>query len=104
MYEKTEIMKLLTSSSWGRKAGMLLEFNVKYIWPKIEYAPVIYGSSTHSILKRLEVIQNSTVEIVSGAKKTTPVALLLSESGSFTNKKKIKHAQVFAKTVGCWQI
>ena len=79
--KRLNIMKLLTSYSWGMKADMLLEFYVKYIRPKIEYAAAIYGSGPHSTLKSLDVIQNFAVRIAFGARKTTPVIILLSESG-----------------------
>jgi hypothetical protein len=48
---------------------------------KVEFCSTIYGTARHSTIVRLDVIQNSAIRIAFGARRTTPVSFLLSESG-----------------------
>ncbi|KAK2714289.1 hypothetical protein QYM36_008746 [Artemia franciscana] len=79
--KRLNVMKSLAYMARGLPAELLIQYYIKYVLPKMEYCSTIYGTACHSTIARLDVIQNSAIRIAFGARKTTPVSFLLSESG-----------------------
>ena len=79
--KRLNILKGITAAMYGLHPDLLLDFYVKYIRAKLEYAVVIYGSASPSLLSKLDVLQNSAIRTAYGGRSTTPIPFLLSESG-----------------------
>lgn len=79
--KRLNLMKMLTTVSWGQKPSFMMEFYIKYIRSKIEYASVIYSSGSDTTLAKLNSVQNAAIRIAFAARKTTPIVFLMSESG-----------------------
>ena len=77
---KINIMKAITRFQWGADREVLLRFYKSVIRGKMDYGSVFYGGTSHGILKKLDVIQNSCLRLALGVKKTSPVSSLEVES------------------------
>ena len=78
--KKLNIMKALTSKSWGANRQILITFYTAFIKSKINYGIEIYSSACPSKLHALEVIQNTALRIVTGLPRSSPIFSLQSES------------------------
>ena len=78
--KKINIMRALTSSSWGANRHLLTTFYNSFIKSKISYGLEVYSSASNTELKSLEVIQNSAIRIITGLPRPTPVIGLHIES------------------------
>ena len=71
------LMKVISSKSWGADLSTLRTFYMFYlafIRSKIVYAAEIWSSCCKSQLERLTRIQNTALRLMLGALKTTPVS------------------------------
>nr|XP_054604977.1 uncharacterized protein LOC129166525 [Nothobranchius furzeri] len=75
------IMRCLKGTDWGYSAQALKQIYISMIRSVIDYGSIMYGSSSKTLLKRIESIQNQALRICSGAIKSTPVASLQVEMG-----------------------
>ena len=85
---KLNILRSLTSKSWGANRRLLTTFYNSFIQSKISYGIEIYSSACKTKLKTLEIIQNTAIRIITGLYRTTPVITLHLESqisSIFTN-------------------
>ena len=73
---KVNIMRAITRFHWGADRNILLRFYKSVIRGKMDYGAIFYGVSSHSNLKKLDVIQNKCLRIAIGAKRTSPVMSL----------------------------
>jgi ribonuclease HI len=78
--KRIDLLKTLSSVTWGSSAKVLRTFYVGYIRAKLSYGSVIYGSAAESTLKKLDVIQNSCMRFILGARNTTPTLSMQVES------------------------
>ncbi|XP_065584219.1 uncharacterized protein LOC136043214 [Artemia franciscana] len=74
-------MRMISATRWGPKPDFLLEFYIKYIRSKLEYASLVYEAASPSALRLLDTVQYSAIRVSFGARKTTPKPFLESESG-----------------------
>ena len=77
--QRLDVMKSVSSPVWGASAKMLRTFYIAYIRSKLDYGSILYDSAGH-ILQKLEVIQNSALRMITGARKTSPILSLQVES------------------------
>ena len=69
-------MQALNNFCCGADRKMLLRIYLSVIRPILDYGACIYGSASKSVLGRLDTIQNKSLAIAVGARKTTPVVSL----------------------------
>ena len=70
------ILKVVSSFSWGADKKSLLRLYNSLCRSKLEYGSQIYSSACVSKLKELDVVHNAGLRICSGAFKTSPVESL----------------------------
>ena len=75
---RMNILKSLYSTNWGANAVIMKKFYMAYIRSKIGYGIDVYGSSMQ--FKKLEVVQNSCLRLILGARNTSPVLSLQAEA------------------------
>ena len=74
-------MRMISATRWGPKPDFLLEFYIKYIRSKLEYASLAYEAASPSALRLLDTVQHSAIRVSFEACKATPKPFLESESG-----------------------
>lgn len=70
------LLKTITSTSWGADKEISMRLYRAVIRPKLDYGCVVYGSASTALLKELEVIANEAMRISSGAFKSSPIKCL----------------------------
>ena len=70
------LLKSLTSYSWGADQETLIRLYRTIIRPKIDYGCIVYGSASSKLLRSVDVIVNEALRISSAAFKSTPIANL----------------------------
>ena len=70
---KTNIMKALSSRSFGCSRNTLRRIYIAFVRSKIEYASPVFADINAKSLKILEVIQNENLRLILGARQTSPV-------------------------------
>ena len=78
--QRLNILKCISSHSWGADRQTLTRFYMCFIRSKIDYGCQVYNSAAQTHLKKLEVIQNSALRIILGALRSTRVDALRVES------------------------
>ncbi|XP_047491583.1 uncharacterized protein LOC125040863 [Penaeus chinensis] len=94
---RTNLMKKISSTTWGSNRENMIKFYDIYIKPKIEYGISIIGTANNTEMKKLEIIQNNALRIATGCLKTTPILALF----TLTNKMPFKYKQ---KEMECMQV
>lgn len=74
------LLKVLSSTSWGTDRRSMLRLYQSLILPKIDYGSIIYSSSKEKLLQALEPVQNNALRLALGAFKSSPVASLQCET------------------------
>ena len=77
---RIDLMKVISSTKFGIPARMLRTFYIAYIRSKLAYGSILYASAAKSYLTQLDVIQNSCMRLILGARKTSPILSLQAES------------------------
>ena len=77
---RINIMKSVSSTVWGGTAKMLRTIYIAYIRSKIDYGSIVYGNTSEKILSQLDIVQNIALRLILGARNTTPILSLQSES------------------------
>ena len=75
------LLKSLTSSTWGADKKTLLTIYKMTILPIIDYGSLAYDNLSPYLSKAIESLQNQALKIICGAALTTPVAALQNECG-----------------------
>jgi ribonuclease HI len=70
------IIKVLSSTSWGADRGSLLKIYKSIILSRLDYGSEVYGSARKSVLNRLNTVHHSGLRLCSGAFRTSPVESL----------------------------
>ena len=83
-------MKSLASTKWGAHRNMLIIFYQSYIRSKLLYAIQVYCSASKTILSRLEVVQNNAIRIITGLRRSTPIAAIQFEANLLPHELIIK--------------
>ncbi len=69
-------MRALAGVKWGASRATLLHFYRAYIRSKIDYGCEVYGSASPTLLKQLEVVQNTALRIALGGFRSSPILAL----------------------------
>ena len=77
---KLNVLKALTSVKWGASRYLLFKFYNSFIKSKILYGIQVYSSASNSHLKKLDIVQNQAIRIITGLRRTTPIASMLIET------------------------
>ena len=77
---RINIMKAISSTTYGASYDVLRMFYVAYVRSKLDYGCLIYEGAKDYMLKKLEVVQNSALRLMLGARRTSPVLSLQVES------------------------
>ena len=78
--KRISLMKTFAYAKWGASMVVMRQFYLAYIQAKINYGSVVYASSADSHLQKLDIIQNTCMRMVLGARKSTPILSLQAES------------------------
>ena len=70
----TNLLRIVTSQSWGADMKIGMPLYRAIIRSKIDYRSIVYGVANTATLKSLEIVANEAIRITSGAFKTTPVS------------------------------
>lgn len=79
---RLNIMKTLSSPRYGMTHRSLKKFYEAYIRSKLLYCPSILIDVNNTQKAKLNVVQNSTLRFMLGARRTTPVLSLQAESNT----------------------
>ena len=77
---RADILRGLSSTSWGSSYRILRTFYISYIRAKMDYGSQLYASGPQHLLLKLTRLQNACLRNILGARKTTPVLSLEVES------------------------
>lgn len=77
---RMDILKHLASPNWGANRKFLRQFYCLYIRAKIDYGCLLYRTASDSLLSRLDVLQNSCMRLILGARRTSPILSLQAET------------------------
>lgn len=77
---RLNVLRVLSSSSWGCSRQMLRRVYVAYIRSKMEYGSVLYINVKSTLLHKLDLIQNEAIRCILGARRTSPILSLQVES------------------------
>lgn len=80
MCEKGEYLKRLFNHHWGADRRVLLQLYLAILRSMTDYGSIFYMIASKTRLKRLNIIQNTCLRIMIGARKTSPVLSLEAES------------------------
>ncbi|GBN29027.1 putative RNA-directed DNA polymerase from transposon X-element [Araneus ventricosus] len=75
------IMKVLSSTSWGADKVSLMRIYRSLVRSKLDYGVPVYGSAAKSTLKMLDSVHHQGLRIATGAFRTTPIPSLHVISG-----------------------
>jgi len=90
---RMNIMKKLTSLSWGANRETLTKFFNIYIKPIIEYGVTIYSGINKNESKKLEQIQNYALRIATGSLRSTPIIALQTLTSQMPITNRIKELE-----------
>lgn len=77
---RIDLLKHMSSPNWGANRRFLRLFYCAYIRAKLDYGCVLYRHASDSQLSKLDVLQNSCLRLILGARRTTPVLSLQAEA------------------------
>jgi ribonuclease HI len=78
--KRTDLLKSLSSVTWGSSGIVLRRFYIAYIRAKLAYGSILYGSASKTNLQMLETVQNTCMRLMLGARNTTPAMSMQVES------------------------
>ncbi|XP_044755013.1 uncharacterized protein LOC123313966 [Coccinella septempunctata] len=79
--KRMNIMKVLANNTWGADEKTLLTIYRTLIRSKLDYGSIIYATASKTLLKSLNVVQNTALRIATGAFITSPSQSLCKETG-----------------------
>lgn len=74
------LLKTLSSQTWGADSTTLLRIYRALIRSKIDYGSISYSTAKKSVLKKLDTIHNTALRLAMGAYRTSPVESLYTEA------------------------
>ena len=78
---RINLLKCISGYSWGASKETLCYIYKAFIRSRIDYASEIYNSACHSILSKLDIVQNKCLRICTGALMATPIQALEVDCG-----------------------
>ena len=78
---RIDIMKTISSKSWGADRDILLNTYKAIIQSKLDYGAILDGSAKENILRTLNPIQTTALRLAIGAFRSSPNNSVLAESG-----------------------
>lgn len=75
------IMRCLAGVFWGSDPKILSTIYKSIVRSHFDYSCLAYFNCSPTFLKKLDIIQNTALRIISGAMKTTPINALEAETG-----------------------
>ncbi|GBM29936.1 RNA-directed DNA polymerase from mobile element jockey, partial [Araneus ventricosus] len=73
------ILKVLSTTTWGADRLSMLKIYRATVLSKLEYGCTIYGSARKSVLQKLDPVHHTALRLCSGAFRTSPVKSLYVE-------------------------
>ena len=70
------LLKSISHRHWGADRQTLIKLYKVLLCSKLDYASPFYASAAQSHLSKLNVLQNSSLRIATGCRKTTPITTL----------------------------
>jgi len=77
---RIDLLKHLASPNWGASQRLLRLFYCAYIRAKLDYGSVLYRTAAPSLLSCLDVLQNTCLRLILGARRTSPTLSLHAEA------------------------
>ena len=74
--KRIDMMKCLSSTNWGASQKVLKMFYQAYVRGKMDYGSVLYDTAAQSHLKKLDVLQNKALRLISGGRRSSPITSL----------------------------
>lgn len=71
--KRINIMRALSSTKWGASKKLLWRVYISFIRSKIEYGCAVLGELSHKNVRKLEVLQNTALRCILGARQTCPI-------------------------------
>lgn len=90
---RINIMKKLSTTSWGANRETMIAFYNIYIKPQVEYGLTVYGVNKSGDMKKLQTLQNEAMRIATGCFRSTPIILLEAFTNIASIKKQIKETE-----------
>ena len=78
--QRINMMKAISSTTYGASFEVLRMFYVAYIRSKLDYGCLIYEGAKEYMLNKLEVVQNGAMRLMLGARRTSPILSMQVES------------------------
>jgi hypothetical protein len=89
---RLNILKVISGTDWGADRRMLLLLYKMLIRSKMDYASIVYSTTSRRTLQPLDIIQNTALQICTGALRSTPIHSLHTESDICTPKHHRNHS------------
>lgn len=77
---RVSVMKSISSIKWGASYVVLRRLYLAYIRPKITYCSLVFCTISDKLMQKLNVIQNSCLRLMLGARRTSPILSLEAET------------------------
>ncbi|XP_072398369.1 uncharacterized protein [Diabrotica undecimpunctata] len=77
--QNMNILKVLANHNWEADITQLLNIYKTQIRSELDYGSIVYSSAKDSLLKQLDIIQNTALRLALGAYRTSPVESLYVE-------------------------
>ena len=77
---RMNILKIISSPVWGASLNILRQTYISYIRSKIAYGSILYESASDTLKRKLEIVQNTGLRLILGARKTSPIPSLQVEA------------------------
>ena len=77
---RVNLLRSISSYSWGADRAVLLKFYIAFIRSKLDYGSIFYESASSTLLNCLNKIQNMCLRIALGVWRSTPILSLEAES------------------------
>ena len=77
---RINILKAISAKQWGADRNMLCRLYKSLIRSRLDYGSMFYGTANHSIIQKLDTMQNTCIRLVIGAQKTSPILSIEVES------------------------
>ncbi|XP_044754975.1 uncharacterized protein LOC123313929 [Coccinella septempunctata] len=82
------ILRTLCGTWWGAQPGVLLGIHKSLIRPQLDFGALLYGTGSVTSLRKLDRVQYHALRISLGLMRSTPVNIILSESGEMKLEKR----------------
>lgn len=73
---RLNVIRALSSTHWGSSRCALRRIYISYIRSKLEYGCVVFNHFSQTYQQKLNVVQNTALRCILGARKTSPIVSL----------------------------